>query len=122
MNKITKIAAVLLFTPLFTACSKGPTPGDVESLIHEQYAQADSMMESAMGKAGDSEMAAAMSDMMAGMMPKLESVKNVNCDETDGENAYLCTADITQTIQGESRTDKANFTVHKVNDEWVLGQ
>ncbi|HBH33660.1 MAG TPA: hypothetical protein DDW38_03805 [Psychrobacter sp.] len=112
----------MLLTPLFAACSKGPSAGDVEALIEAEYDQANSMMDSAIGSAGSSEVARAMSGMMAGMVPKLEEVKNVNCDEADGDNAYLCTADITQTLQGETRTDKANFMVHKVNDEWVLRQ
>lgn len=120
MKNLTKFAAILLLTPFLAACSKGPSDSDVESLIEAQYDQANSMMDSAMASAGNSEVAGAMSEMMSGMMPKLEEVDNVNCDETDGENAYLCTADITQTIQGENRTDKASFTVHKVNDEWVL--
>ncbi|WP_288774072.1 hypothetical protein [uncultured Psychrobacter sp.] len=122
MKITTKLAAVILLTPLFAACSKGPSAGDVEALIEAEYDQANSMMDSAIGSAGSSEVARAMSGMMAGMVPKLEEVKNVNCDEADGDNAYLCTADITQTLQGETRTDKANFMVHKVNDEWVLRQ
>lgn len=122
MSRTMKIAAVILLTPLFAACSKGPSSGEVEALIEAQYDQANSMMDSAMGSAGNSEIASAMSGLMAGMVPKLEGVENVNCDEADGDNAYLCTADITQTFQGQTRTDKANFMVHKVNDEWVLRQ
>lgn len=122
MKKITKLGVVLLLTPLFAACSKGPSSSDVEALIEAQYDQANSLMDSAIGSAGNPEIASAVSGLMAGMVPKLESVKNVNCDKSDGDNAYLCTADITQTIYGESRTDKANFMVHKVNDEWVLRQ
>lgn len=122
MKRITKLFAVLLLTPLFAACSKGPSSGEVEALIEAQYDQANSMMDSAIASAENSEIASAMSGLMAGMVPKLEDVENVNCDESDGDNAYLCTADITQTFQGESRTDKVNFMVHKVNDEWVLRQ
>ena len=122
MKTITKFAAVLLLTPLFVACSKGPSDSEVEDLIEAQYDQANSIMDSAMAGTGNSEVASAMSGMMAGLIPKLEKVDNVNCDETDDKKAFLCTADITQTVNGETRTDSANFMVHEVNDEWVLRQ
>lgn len=122
MKKMTKLAAVLLLTPLFTACSKGPSDSEVEDLIKAQYEQADSIMDSAMAGAGDSEIANAMSTMMSGMIPKLEKVEDINCDETEDKKAFLCTAEITQTLNGETRTDSANFMVHEVNDEWVLRQ
>lgn len=121
MNKF-KLFAVLMMTPLFMACSKGPSDSEVEALIEEQYKQTESIMDDAMGSAGgdNAELKKAMGEMMAGMMPKLESVDEVNCDSAEGENTYLCTATLTQTINGKSRTDKASFKVHKVNDEWVL--
>ncbi len=122
MKKIIKFTTLVLFTSLIAACSKGPSDGDVKDLVEAQYDQANSMMHSAMSGVKGTEMESAMNDMMAGMMPKLEAVDNINCDEAEGENTYLCTADITQTISGEKRTDETNFKVHKVNDEWVLRQ
>ena len=107
--------------PLLVACSSGPSESDVEGLIQAQYDKANSMMDDAMAQAGNDEMAKAMSGMMEGMMPKLEKVENINCDTTEGENTYMCTADITQAIAGNSRTNKTNFKVYQVNDEWVLG-
>ncbi len=118
---IRNIVAMLLLTPLLAACSSGPSESDVENLIEAQYEQAGSMMDNAMAGAGNDEMARAMSGMMAGMMPTLESVENVNCDTIEGDNTYMCTADITQTVAGNSRTDKGSFKVYQVNDEWVLG-
>lgn len=73
------------------------------------------------GQSGNDEMTKAMSGMMAGMIPKLEKVENVSCDTTEGDNTYLCTADVTQTVGGKSRTDKGTFKVNDVNGEWVLG-
>lgn len=122
MKKAVKFVAVLLLMPLFTACSKGPSDSEVKDLIKAQYDQADSMMDSAMASAGNSDIANAMSHMMSGMIPKLEKVDNVNCDETEDKKAFLCTAEITQTLNGESHTVPANFMVHEVNDEWVLRQ
>ena len=121
MTNLKKLAVIALLTPLFVACSNAPSESTVEALIEAQYEQANSMMDDAMANAGNDEMAKAMSGMMEGMMPKLERVENINCDTIEGDNTYMCTADITQTIAGESRTNKTNFKVYQVNDEWVLG-
>ena len=120
MRSIKKLAIIAVLTPLFAACSSGPSDSDVEELIQEQYDKANSIMDDAMVQAGDDEMAKAVSGMMAGMMPTLESVDNVSCDTTEGDNTYLCTADVTQTIGGNSRTDSGAFKVSDVNGEWVL--
>ncbi|MGP5202704.1 hypothetical protein ACTXKB_08080 [Psychrobacter aquimaris] len=121
MTNLKKLAVIALLTPLFAACSNAPSESTVEGLIEAQYEQANSMMNDAMANAGNDEMAKAMSGMMEGMMPKLERVENINCDTVEGDNTYMCTADITQTIAGESRTNKTNFKIYQVNDEWVLG-
>ncbi|WP_227526324.1 hypothetical protein [Psychrobacter sp. Marseille-P5312] len=120
MRSIKKLAIIVVLTPLFAACSSGPSDSDVEELIQAQYDKANSIMDDAMVQAGDDEMAKAVSGMMAGMMPTLESVDNVSCDTTEGDNTYLCTADVTQTIGGNSRTDSGAFKVSDVNGEWVL--
>lgn len=120
MRSIKKLAIIAILTPLFAACSSGPSDSDVEELIQTQYDKANSIMDDAMVQAGDDEMAKAVSGMMAGMMPTLESVDNVSCDTTEGDNTYLCTADVTQTIGGNSRTDSGAFKVSDVNGEWVL--
>lgn len=121
MNSFKKLILISILTPLFVACSNTPSESTVEGLIEAQYEQANSMMDNAMANAGNDEMAKAMSGMMEGMMPKLESVENINCDTIEGENTYMCTADITQTIGGNSGTNKTSFKVYQVNDEWVLG-
>lgn len=121
MKNLKKLALVLLLTPLFAACSSGPSDSTVEGLIEAQYEQMDSAMDDVVAGAGNDEMVQAMSGMMEGMMPKLESVDNISCDTTDGENTYMCTAEVTQSINGNSRMNKGSFRVYKVNDEWVLG-
>ncbi|WP_230655931.1 hypothetical protein [Psychrobacter sp. I-STPA10] len=120
--KIIKLCGVILLAaPLLTACSGAPSESTVEELIEDQYEQANSMGESlannTSGAAGDM-----MKNMMASMMPKLEDVDDINCDSTDEKNTYRCTAEITQSINGNTTTNKAAFKVYKVNDEWVLGQ
>ncbi len=122
MTHLKKFVAILLLTPLFAACSSGPTESDVEGLIQAQYDKAGSMMDDAMAQAGNDEMSKAMSGMMENMMPKLEKVENVSCDTTEGKNTYLCTADVTQTIGGKTRTDSGTFKVNDVNGTWVLTQ
>lgn len=124
MTNLKKLAVIALLTPLFAACSSGPSESDVEGLIQAQYDKANSMMDDAMSQAGagNDEMAKAISGMMEGMMPTLEKVENVSCDTTEGDNTYLCTADITQTIGGKSRTDSGTFKVNDVNGKWVLTQ
>lgn len=122
MNPLKKLAVVLLLTPLFVACSSGPSESDVEGLIQAQYDKANSAMDDVMSQAGNDEMTKAMSGMMAGMMPTLEKVENVSCDTTEGDNTYLCTADVTQTIGGNTRTDNGVFKVNDVNGTWVLTQ
>lgn len=123
--KIAKCAAVLLIAPLFmVGCDKGPSDSEVKNLIEDQYDMAKSAMDDAMSSAGtgNDEMAKAMGNMMAGMVPTLEEVNDVNCDSIEGDNTYMCTAEVVQTINGKTRTDKGSFKVYKVNDEWVLGQ
>ena len=122
MKNLKKLALILLLTPLFAACSSGPSESDVEALIQAQYDKANSMMDDAVANAGNDEMAKAMSGMMEGMMPTLEKVENVSCDTTEGDNTYLCTADVTQTIGGKSRIDSGAFKVNDVNGKWVLTQ
>lgn len=121
MTLSKKWIALIPLLSLLAACSDAPSESVVEGLIESQYEQAGSMMDDAMANVGDDEMAAAISGMMAGMMPKLESVDDINCDAAGGENTYMCTADITQTIAGDSRTNRASFKVYQVNNEWVLG-
>lgn len=121
MANLKKLVVIALLTPLFAACSNAPSESTVEELIEAQYEQANSMMDNAMTNAGNDKMAKAMSGMMEGMMPKLERVENISCDSVEGDNTYMCTADITQTIAENSRTNKTSFKVYQVNDEWVLG-
>lgn len=121
MTGLRKWAVLALLTPLLMACSDAPSDAVVEELIVTQYEQAHSMMDDAMAGAGNDEMASAMSGMMAGMMPQLEGVSDINCDSAGSDNTYMCTADITQNINGNSRTNRTSFKVYQVNDEWVIG-
>lgn len=116
MKNLKNLGFLIVLTPLFAACSSGPSESDVEGLIQGQYNQASSMMNDVMAQAGNAEMAKAMNKLI----PKLDKVENVSCNVAEGDNTYLCTADVTQTIDGNSRTDKGNFKVKDIDGKWVL--
>ena len=111
----------MVCTPFFAACSNAPPESTVEGLIEAQYEQTTKIVEDAKANAGNDKMAKVMSGMMESMMPKLERIENIDCDTIEGENAYLCSADVTQSIAGNSQTNKTGFKVYKLNNEWVLG-
>ena len=121
MRNFKKSVFIMVFTPFFTACSNAPPENTVEGLIEAQYEQTTKIVEDAKANAGNDKMAKAMSGIMETMMPKLEHIENIDCDTIEGENAYLCSADVTQTIAGNSQTNKTGFKVYLINDEWVLG-
>lgn len=50
----------------------------------------------------------------------ITEVDDINCDSTEEKNTYLCSAKITASFMGHKRTDRDNFKISKVNDEWVL--
>lgn len=121
MENFKRLVLIILLTPFFAACSNAPSESTVEGLIEAQYEQTTKIVEDAKANAGSDPMAKAMSGMMETMMPKLERIENIDCDAIEGENAYLCSADVTQTIAGNSQTNKTGFKVYLINDEWVLG-
>lgn len=121
MGNFEKWALIVVFIPLFAACSNAPPESTVEGLIEAQYEQTTKIVEDAKANAGNDKMAKVMSGMMESMMPKLERIENIDCDTIEGENAYLCSADVTQSIAGNSQTNKTGFKVYKLNNEWVLG-
>ena len=121
MGNFEKWALIEVFIPFFAAYSNAPPESTVEGLIEAQYEQTTKIVEDAKANAGNDKMAKVMSGMMESMMPKLERIENIDCDTIEGENAYLCSADVTQSVAGNSQTNKTGFKVHKLNNEWVLG-
>lgn len=117
--KLLVLTAVLL--PFLITYSKAPSESTVEGLIAAQYEQGIKIMEDAKANAGNDKMAQDISSLMARMMPRLERVENIHCDRVKGNQTYRCSADITQTIAGNRRTNKTGFNVYQVKGEWVLG-
>lgn len=120
MDSFKKLTLIIMLAPLFLACSQAPSESTVKGLIEAQYAQTDSLINEAVANAGNDKVKITMSAMMDTMLPRLERIENIHCDRTEGENSYSCSADINQTIVGNSQTHKTGFKVYKMKGEWVL--
>ena len=92
----------------------------VEQLIAAQYKEGIKIMQAAKANAGNDKMAQDISSLMERMMPTLERVENIDCNRVKGNRNFSCTADITQTIVGNSQTNKTIFNVYQVKGEWTL--
>jgi len=114
------LVSIAVFIPFLLTYSKAPSESTVESLIEAQYEQGIKIMKDAKANAGNDKMAQDISSLMEHMMPILERVENIDCDRVKGNHTYSCTADITQTIAGNSRPNKTGFKVYQVKGEWVL--
>ena len=121
MGNFKKWVFMMICMPFFAACSNAPPESTVEALIEAQYEQSIKIIADAKANAGNDKIAKATSAMMESMMPTLEHVEKIDCDTIEASNAYLCSADVTQTIAGNSQTNKTGFRVYKLNNEWVLG-
>lgn len=123
MEDFKKLALIIVFTLFFVSYSKAPPDSTVARLIAAQYEEGIKIMQAAKANASsdkNNKMAQDISNLMERMMPILESVENINCNRVKGEHTYRCTAEITQTIAGNSRTNKTIFNVYQVNGEWTL--
>lgn len=120
MDSFKKMSLMVILAAFSSACSRPPADSTVKELIEAQYAQTDNLITEALANAGNDKMKKTMADMMTAMLPTLERIENIHCDRTEGENSYTCSADITQTIVGNSQTNKTGLKVHKVKGEWVL--
>ena len=120
MGKFKKLTLLLLFILFFVTYSKAPPDSTVERLIAAQYKEGIKIMQAAKANAGNDKMAQDISSLMERMMPTLERVENIDCNRVKGNRTFSCTADITQKIAGNSRTNKTIFNVYQVNGEWTL--
>ena len=120
MGDFKRWALTVVLILFFATCSNGPSESTVEGLIAAQYEQGIEIMEAAKANAGNDKMAQDISSLMERMMPTLERVENIDCNRVKGNRAFSCTADITQTIAGNSRTNKTIFNVYHAKGEWTL--
>lgn len=120
MGKFKKLTLFLLFILFFVTYSKAPTDSTVEQLIAAQYEEGIKIMQAAKANAGNDKMAQDISSLMERIMPTLERVENIDCNRVKGNRTFSCTADITQTIAGNSRTNKTIFNVYHAKGEWTL--
>lgn len=120
MGKFKKLTLLLLYILFFVTYSKAPPDSTVERLIAAQYKEGIKIMQAAKANAGNDKMAQDISSLMERMMPTLERVENIDCNRVKGNRTFSCTADITQTIAGNSRTNKTIFNVYHAKGEWTL--
>ncbi|WP_313205813.1 hypothetical protein [Psychrobacter faecalis] len=120
MGKFKKLTLLLLYILFFVTYSKAPPDSTVARLIAAQYKEGIKIMRAAKAKAGNDKMAQDISSLMERMMPTFERVENIDCNRVKGNRTFSCTADITQKIARNSRTNKTIFNVYQVNGEWTL--
>ena len=120
MGKFKKLTLLLLYTLFFVTYSKAPPDSTVERLIAAQYQEGIKIMQAAKANADNDKMAQDISSLMERMMPTLERVENIDCNRVKDNRTFSCTADITQTIAGNSRTNKTIFNVYHAKGEWTL--
>lgn len=123
MGKFKQLALIIVFTLFFVSYSKAPPDSTVARLIAAQYKEGIKIMQAAKANASsnkNNKMAQDISNLMERMMPTLDRVENIDCNRVKGNRTFSCTADITQTIAGNSRTNKTIFNVYQVKGEWTL--
>lgn len=123
MGKFKKLTLFLLFILFFVTYSKAPPDSVIEQLIAAQYKEGNKIMQAAKTNASNNKnekMAQDISSLMERMMPTLEHVEKIDCNRVKGNRNFSCTADITQTIAGNSRTNKTIFNVYHAKGEWTL--
>lgn len=123
MGKFKKLTLFLLFILFFVTYSKAPPDSVIEQLIAAQYKEGIKIMQAAKTNASNNKndkMAQDISSLMERMMPTLEHVENIDCNRVKGNRNFSCTADITQTIVGNSQTNKTIFNVYHAKGEWTL--
>lgn len=123
MGKFKKLTLFLLFILFFVTYSKAPPDSVIEQLITAQYKEGNKIMQAAKTNASNNKndkMAQDISSLMERMMPTLEHVEKIDCNRVKGNRNFSCTADITQTIAGNSRTNKTIFNVYHAKGEWTL--
>ena len=120
MGNFKKLALIILLILFCVSYSKTPPDSTVEGLIAAQYEEGIKIMQAAKANAGNDKMAQDISSLMERMMPTFERVENIDCNRVKGNRTYSCTADITQTMAGNSRTNKTIFNVYHAKGEWTL--
>lgn len=123
MGNFKKLTLFLLFILFFVTYSKAPPDSVIEELIAAQYKEGNKIMQAAKTNASNNKndkMAQDISSLMERMMPTLEHVEKIDCNRVKGNRNFSCTADITQTMAGNSRTNKTIFNVYHAKGEWTL--
>lgn len=95
-------------------------------MIKTQYEQAGTETNEVMAIANKDKTNEAFNNVIQSAMPVLDSVDNIDCEaisageNDEGNNSYLCSADITQTMNGHTSNNQGSFKVYKADGEWAL--
>ncbi len=125
MNNSKMLAVVAVLVILLTACSEVPSDSTVESLIEMQYEQDSTVQNEAVDldnidSGNNDKNNKSFDNIIQRSKPTLDSVDNVSCEVDESDYTYLCTADITQTMNGHTSTNQGSFKLYKADNEWVL--
>lgn len=108
MKKVVTLSSITL-TALLTACSGGPSDGDINDALVKGIEQQLKSMPKNMG-----------------MSIEIESVENVECGESDSN--YKCTYDVTSITSNKMQKEPVENTVTTTSifadrdGEWVIVQ
>ena len=109
MRRSTRKGLALGIAALLTACSSGPSEGDIKTALEQATNQSNAAMGQMLGKAG------------TGMKTEVLQVKKIGCKE-DG-SAYLCDIEVRMKVPvvGEQSTaTKARFV--KGSNGWTMSR
>ena len=125
MNSFNILAVVAVLITLLTACSEVPSDSTVESLIEMQYEQDSTVQNDAVDlgnidSGNNDKNNKSFDNLIQRSKPTLDSVDNVSCEVDESDYTYLCSADITQTMNGHTSTNQGSFKLYKADNEWVL--
>lgn len=120
MNSFKILAISTVLIAFLTACSDDPSNRTVKGLVKKHYKQTDTMTDKTTTLAGNEQDNESFNSVIEKAMPTLDSVDNIDCVATDSVDAYLCSADITQTMNGHTSINQGNFKVYKANNKWLL--
>ena len=120
MNSCKTLIVSAVMISLLTACSDDPSNRTVKGLLKKHYKQTDTMANKTTLLAANEQDNESFNSVIEKARPTLDSVDNIDCEATDSVDTYLCSADITQTMNGHTSTNQGSFKVYKAANKWLL--
>jgi hypothetical protein len=113
MFRVKTIVAIFFISALLTACGGAPSESDMQTAIDKQMQVEMTAAKNFMGGAGAS--------MAEKLMPKIESIKKIGCND-DGENAYRCDLELEVTQNGMTNKAPVKMRFVKGSDGWIASK